>query len=180
MKNEVLRFQNADSPEYKILFSASSSGAQLANKVLFFRFVRDVLAANAAAARGAEGLFYKHGIFIVASVLAKSCRKLMTDHEVMDAARLNTLLSPALDQYRQISWEQAELLVGQGRSVLAFFKNQGSTVRLLDKCMAVAYGLDGVEEYKAVKGVAQKKEAFPLERVFRYLTSKVPQIEEKK
>lgn len=180
LKNEVVRFQNADSPEYKTLFSASSSGAQLANKVLFFRFVRDVLAANSAATRGAEGLFYQHGIFVVASVLAKVCRKLLTGHEVMDATRLNALLSPTLDQYRQLCWEQAESQVGQGRSVLAFFKSQGNTIRLLDKCMAIAYGLDEADEYKAVKGVAQKKEDFPLERVFRYLTSKAPQIEEKK
>jgi hypothetical protein len=180
LKNEVIRFQNADSPEYKSLFSDSLSGAQLANKILFFRFVRDVLAANAAATRGAEGLFYKHGIFVIASVFAKICRRLMAGHEVMDATRLNALLSPTLDQYRQLCWEQAELQVGQGRSVLAFFQNQGNTVRLLDKCMAVAFGLDKADEYKAVKGVSQKNENFPLERVFLYLTSKAPQIEEKK
>lgn len=180
LKNEVFRFQNADSSEYKILFSTSLSGAQLANKVLFFRFVRDVLAANAAASRGAEGLFYKHGIFVIASVFAKVCRRLVASHEVIDVTRLNALLSHTLDQYRQLCWEQAELQVGQGRSVLAFFQNQGNTVRLLDECMAAAYGLDKTDEYKAVKGVAQKKEEFPLERVFRYLTSKAPQIEEKK
>lgn len=180
LKNEVTRFQNADSPEYKTLFSASLTGAQLANKVMFFRFVRDVLAANSAATCGREGLFYKHGIFVIASVLAKVCRKIFIGHEVMNVTQLNALLSPTLDQYRQLCWEQAESQVGQGRSVLAFFQNQGNTVRLLDECMAIAYELDEADEYKAVKGVAPKKEEFPLERVFRYLTSKAPQIEEKK
>lgn len=180
LKNEVTRFQNADSYEYKALFTPALFGAQLVNKVTFFRFVRDVLAANAAATRGAEGLFYKHGVFVVASVLAKRSRNLVNGHEVHDETYLKMLLSPHLDQCRQACWDLAKSSVGQGRSVLAYFQNQGNTVRLLDECMAVIYGRDQAEEYKAAKRVAQRKEGFPLEQVFRYLTLNAPQIEEMK
>ena len=67
-------------------------------------------------------------------------------------------------------------MVGQGRSVLSYFQNQGSTVRLLDGCMSAIYGLEQAEAYQAVKLIADRREAFPQERVFRYLTTQAPQI----
>lgn len=176
LKNEVARFQNAESSEYQSLFTQALTGAQLVNMVQFFRFVRDVIAANAEASKGSERLFYKHGAFIVASVLAKRFRKRVDDPDVMKQDVINALLSAPLDQCRQICWDKASLLVGQGRSVLAYFQNQGNTVRLMDRCMATHYGLEQTEAYKAVKAVAEKKEAFPQEKVFRYLITQAPQI----
>lgn len=176
LKNEISRFQNAESSEYQALFTPTLTGAQLVNKVKFFRFVRDVIASNAAATRGAEGLFYKHGAFVVAAVLAKRCRTRVNEADVLQQAQLNTLLSAPLDQCRQACWDKARPLVGQGRSVLSYFQNQGSTVRLLDGCMSAIYGLEQAEPYQAVKQVADRREAFPLERVFRYLTTQAPQI----
>lgn len=176
LKNEISRFQNAESSEYQALFTPTLTGAQLANKVNYFRFVRDVLASNAAATKGAEGLFYKHGAFVVAAVLAKRCRTRVSEPDVLKQAELNALLSAPLDQCRQACWDKARPLIGQGRSVLSYFQNQGSTVRLLDGCMAAIYGLEQAEAYQAVKQVADRREAFPLERVFRYLTTQAPQI----
>lgn len=176
LKNEVARFQNAESSEYQSLFTQALTGAQLVNMVQFFRFVRDVIAANAEASKGSERLFYKHGAFVVASVLAKRFRKRVDDPDVMKQEDINALLSAPLDQCRQTCWDKASLLVGQGRSVLAYFQNQGNTVRLMDRCMATHYGLEQTEAYKAVKAVAEKKEAFPQEKVFRYLITQAPQI----
>lgn len=176
LKNEISRFQNAESSEYQALFTPTLTGAQLVNKVKFFRFVRDVLASNAAATRGAEGLFYKHGAFVVAAVLAKRCRTRFNEADVLQQAQLNTLLSAPLDQCRQACWDKARPLVGQGRSVLSYFQNQGSTVRLLDGCMSAIYGLEQAEAYQAVKQVADRRETFPQERVFRYLATQAPQI----
>lgn len=176
LKNEISRFQNAESPEYQALFTPTLTGAQLVNKVKFFRFVRDVLASNAAATRGAEGLFYKHGAFVVAAVLAKRCRTRVSEADVLQQPQLNALLSAPLDQCRQACWDKARPLVGQGRSVLSYFQNQGSTVRLLDGCMSAIYGLEQAETYQAVKQVADRRETFPQERVFRYLATQAPQI----
>lgn len=176
LKNEISRFQNAESNEYQSLFTQTLTGAQLVNKVKFFRFVRDVLASNAAAARGAEGLFYKHGAFVVAAVLAKRCRTRVNEPDVLKQTQLNALLSAPLDQCRQACWDKARPMVGQGRSVLSYFQNQGSTVRLLDGCMSAIYGLEQAEAYQAVKLIADRREAFPQERVFRYLTTQAPQI----
>lgn len=176
LKNEISRFQNAESSEYQSLFTHTLTGAQLVNKVKFFRFVRDVLAANSAATKGAEGLFYKHGAFVVAAVLAKRCRSRVNEPDVLKQAQLNELLSAPLDQCRQGCWDKARPLVGQGRSVLSYFQNQGSTVRLLDSCMSAIYRLEQAEAYQAVKQVADRKEAFPQEKVFRYLTTQAPQI----
>ena len=176
LKNDVSRFQNAESSEYQSLFTQSLTGAQLVNMVKFFRFVRDVIAANAESSKGAERLFYKHGAFVIASVLAKQFRKRVDDAEVMKQDAINALLSAPLDQCRQTCWDLASPLVGQGRSVLAYFQNQGNTVRLLDRCMATCYGLELNETYKAVKAVAEKKDAFPQEKVFRYLITQAPQI----
>ena len=176
LKNEIVRFQNAESSEYQSLFTQTLTGAQLVNKVKFFRFVRDVLASNAAATGGAEGLFYRHGTFVVAAVLAKRCRTRVNEPDVLKQVQLNALLSAPLDQCRQACWDKARPMVGQGRSVLSYFQNQGSTVRLLDGCMSAIYGLELAEAYQAVKLIADRREAFPQERVFRYLTTQAPQI----
>jgi hypothetical protein len=176
LKNEISRFQNAESSEYQSLFTQTLTGAQLVNKVKFFRFVRDVLAANAAATKGAEGLFYRHGIFVVASAMAKKFRNRVNEADVLKQEQINQLLSAPLDECRQTCWDTARPIVGQGRSVLTFFQNQGNTVRLLDGCMASTNGLAQTEAYLALKKVADKNEAFPQEKVFRYLTTQAPQI----
>lgn len=176
LKNDISRFQNAEASEYQSLFTQTLTGAQLVNKVKFFRFVRDVLASNAAATRGAEGLFYRHGAFVVAAVLAKRCRNRVNEPDVLKQTQLDALLSAPLDQCRQACWDKARLIVGQGRSVLSYFQNQGSTVRLLDGCMAAIYGHEQAEAYQALKQVADRREAFPQERLFRYLTTQAPQI----
>lgn len=176
LKNEIARFQNTESSEYQSLFASTLTGIQLVNKVKFFRFVRDVIASNAAAARGAESLFYRHGVFVVAAILAKRCRNRFIEHNVLEQERLNELLSAPLDECRQSCWDKARPLVGQGRSVLSYFQNQGNTVHLLDGCMSSTYGLEQTEQYRAVKRVASQREAFPLEKVFRYLVTQAPQI----
>lgn len=176
LKNEVSRFQNAESSEYQSLFTQALTGAQLVNKVKFIRFVRQVIASNAAASQGAEGLFYKHGIFAIAAVLAKRCRTRVNEPDVLKQVQLNELLSAPLDHCRQTCWDIAKPLVGQGRSVLAFFKNQGSTVHLLDKSMARVYGLEQTDAYLALTSVANRLEAFPREKLFRYLNGQATQI----
>ena len=176
LKNEISRFQNTESDEYQSLFTQKLTGSQLVNKVMFFRFVRDVLLANQTATRGAEGLFYKHGVFVIAAILAKRCRTRFNGLLVLQQAEINELLSAPLDGCRQTCWDRAKSLVGQGRSVLAFFQNQSNTVYLLDSCMAEIYGLAESNEYKAVKQVTNGSEAFPLEKVFRYLITQAPQI----
>lgn len=176
LKNEISRFQNAESSEYQSLFTQTLTGAQLVNKVKFFRFVRDVLASNAAASKGAEGLFYRHGIFVVAAAIAKKFRNRVNEADVLKQEQINHLLSAPLDDCRQTCWDTARPMVGQGRSVLTFFQNQGNTVSLLDDCMATTNGLAQSDAYQALKKVADKNEIFPREKIFRYLTTQAPQI----
>ncbi|SFC11312.1 AIPR protein [Polaromonas sp. OV174] len=176
LKNEISRFQNAESSEYQSLFTPALTGAQLVNKVKFLRFVRGVLASNAAATGGAEGLFYRHGIFVVAAVLAKRCRTRVNEPDVLKQTQINQLLSVPLDECRQACWDKARPQIGQGRSVLSYFQNQGRTVGLMDNCMSSIYGLEQATAYQAVKQIADRREAFPQERVFRYLTTQAPQI----
>lgn len=178
MKNDIARFQDTESTEYNSLFDANLAGVQLANRVALFRFIRDVIASAAEAAAGAERLFYKHGIFLIAAVIAKRFRKKMTSLTLFKTEDLNTLASPPLDACRQLCWEHAAPLVGQGRSVLSFFQRQGNTLSLLEACMTAVYGLDKAEEYLSLKGKSDPKEAFPREKCFRYLSSQAPQIED--
>jgi len=176
LKNEISRFQNAESSEYQSLFTQKLTGVQLVNKVKFFRFIRDVLSSNAAATRGAEGLFYRHGIFVVAAAMAKKFLSRVNEADVLKQEQINQLLSIPLDECRQTCWDIARPIIGQGRSVLTFFQNQGNTVRLLDACMATTNGLVQSDAYQALRRLADKNEAFPQERVFRYLTTQAPQI----
>ncbi len=176
LKNEVGRFRNAASTEYQSIFTPNLTGAQLVNMVNFFRFVRGVIAANAAASTKAERLFYKHGVFVIASVFAKRFRKQVTESDVISPEIINQLLSAPLDQCRQTCWDIASPLVGQGRSVLAYLQNQGNTVRLMDSCMAIDYGLEKTDAYNALKSMADKSENFPQEKLFRYLATQAPQL----
>jgi len=176
LKNEVTRFKNAESNEYKALFTQTLTGTQLVNKVKFFRFVCDVLASNAAATKGAEGLFYRHGVFVVAAAMAKKFRDRVNEADILKQEQINQLLSAPLDQCRQTCWDIVRPMVGQGRSVLTFFQNQGNTVRVLDSCMAATNGLAQTDAYQALKRVADKKETFPQERLFRFLATQASQI----
>jgi hypothetical protein len=42
--------------------------------------------------------------------------------------------------------------------------------------MCAVYGLEQAEAYQAVKRVAERREDFPQENVFRYLATQAPQI----
>lgn len=176
LKSDLARFQNAESNEYQALFKKELTGTQLVNKVIFFRFIFDVLISNSKATGGAEGLFYRHGVFVIAAVLGKKIKNRMEANNLLEPAQFNKLLSTHVDSCRQICWEVAEPMVGQGRSVLAFFQNQGNTVRLLHVCMAKYYELTKEEAYIKVKSTADKNEDYPQQKLFKYLVTQATQI----
>jgi hypothetical protein len=92
---------------------------------------------------------------------------------------LNAALSLPLDVCRQACWNIASRLIGQGRSVLAYFQNQDKTVHLLDICMATIYNLAQDAAYQAIKKQSDKVEAFPQEKMFNFLCSRAPKIVKK-
>lgn len=180
IKNDFLRFQNTDSNEYKSLFSKELNATQLANMVRFYRFVKNVIASNANSSSGAESLFYRHGIFVIASVLAKPFDSQIQSGILITQESMNQKLSDPLDKCRQICFEKASPLIGNGRSVLAYFRNQNNTINLVEICMAKFYNLSETIEYQKVKStlvsIDGKAETYPQERLFNLLISKAKQI----
>jgi hypothetical protein len=177
LKNEPIRFQQIDSPEYASLFSPAPMGSILVNKVNCYRFIRDVLAANDAPG-GEEGerLFYRHGVYLIAAVLAKRLTDLVNSPTLVRHEVLNQLVSAPLDECRHLCWENAKGYVGTRNGVLAFFRNQGNTVSLLERCMTAVYKLGDSTELAAVKAQSFVGEKYPKERVFRYLVANCPKI----
>jgi hypothetical protein len=176
LKNESSRFQNIDSSEYTNLFGQGLMGSVLVNKVNCYRFIRDVLASNDAASQGPERLFYRHGAFLIASILAKRLKSIVTSPNVILKEQMNLLLSPVLDECRETCWEMSRGHVGTHNGVLAFFRNQGNTVALLERCMAEVYKLSDSPELVAIKSQYKATEAFPRERSIRFLVTNCPQI----
>lgn len=177
LKNEPIRFQQIDSAEYESLFSPPPMGSILVNKVNCYRFIRDVLAANdTPGGEDGERLFYRHGAYLIAAVLAKRLSGLVNSPIVVHREVLKQLVSGPLDECRYLCWENAKGLVGTRNSVLAFFRNQGNTVSLLERCMTAVYKLGDRPELAAVKAQSGVGEKYPKERVFRYLIGNCPKI----
>ena len=177
LKNEPIRFQQIDSLEYASLFNPAPMGSVLVNKVNCYRFIRGVLAANdAPGGEDGERLFYRHGAYLIAAVLAKRLTDLVNSPTLVRHEVLNQLVSAPLDECRHLCWESAKGYVGTRNGVLAFFRNQGNTVSLLERCMTAVYKLGDSPELAAVKAQSFVGEKYPKERVFRYLVANCPKI----
>ncbi len=177
LKNEPIRFQQIDSPEYASLFNPAPMGSILVNKVNCYRFIRDVLAANdAPGGEDGERLFYRHGAYLIAAVLAKRLTDLVNTPTLVRHEVLKQLVSLPLDECRHLCWESSKSYVGTRNGVLAFFRNQGNTVFLLERCMTAVYKLGDRPELTAAKAQMTTGEKFPKERVFRYLVANCPKI----
>jgi hypothetical protein len=176
LKNDISRFHDTESSAYSIIFGSQPTGASLVNKVNCYRFIRNVLQANDAAGHGAERLFYRHGAFLIASVLAKRLTALVNSAVVIPSDQLRDKLSPLLDECRQTCWDNAIGTVGAGSGVLAFFRNQAQTVILLERCMIAFYNMSTHPNLAAIRAQSTVNEAYPRERVFRFLADHCSKI----
>lgn len=179
LKNEPQRFQLIESTEYAALFKPTPIGSILVNKVNCYRFIKEILSTNDTAGREeGERLFYRHGAYLIASVLAKTLSKLVDTPIVLPLDEIKKIISSPLDECRHICWETAKSAVGTRNSVQAFFRNQSYTVDLLERCMIAVYKLNDNEQIVQIKrAVAVTDGKLNKDNIFSYLVSKSPKIE---
>lgn len=163
---------NTQSPQYQALFGDELMGAHLANAVVFYRVIHDLLVAADKSALGQERLVYRHGMHAIGGSYFKRLRRVIQQPKLIDKDAAGQLVSQSFDQHRQVALDKfATLFVGP----LAFFKNQAQTVSYLRDVMIHAYGL---ADHAAIPALNQATphEKFPLERLFSFLSQQAPQL----
>lgn len=88
------------------------------------------------------------------------------------------MISRPFDELRQQAFELGERsMVDVG--ALAYFRNQGNVVTYLSELMEINFNLSTDEALVKLRNVQTEvtAEKFPREKLFKYLSSKAPQIQ---
>lgn len=177
VKGDFTRLSNSEGPEYQALFSAATSGQALINSVLLYRAIRDLIITydRGAPVGSQERLIYRHGNNVIASVMLKRLRGRITKAEVIDAASINALIGPHLDQLRQQAADLGPALLGAS-GPWAFFKNQVNVAAFLASLMAENYGLAADPKVAHLSGISSPTDAYPRMAVIDYVSDRAPQL----
>lgn len=163
---------NAESPAYRALFSSSMSGAHLANAVYFYRAIQELVRGADRSSSGQERLVYRHGVHAIGWTYMKRLRNRIFVPAPLDSASVAAQISRTFDVHRQAAADRFPRL---GRGPLAFFKSQSDTNLYVADLMEFTCDLGRHPALPALKQ-PQPQEAFPNERLFRFMSQQAPQI----
>lgn len=147
LKSEPARLTNSDSPEYKVLFTETLSGAILINSVLYLRHIRTLVMSyeQGAPMRSQERLIYRHGIHVISAAILKRLRNRIGSASIVDSTTIPALISQPLDQLRQnvldLATDPAAGLSHVGEGPLAFFRKMERVIPFLTDLMKKNFGL---------------------------------------
>lgn len=173
LKKEPATLLDTSSSRYKDLFTAELTAFQLANAVRFMRYVNARMEVESRG-YGPEKLTYKHGVYAFAWVLAKRVMKERNGCKLFEPAQLETQLSTAFDELRQVLWDTTETALGS-KAPLAVYKSQTHAIPVMADVMVKHYGLSSDPVVALKQGQQKYGQAYP-EELFGYLTDKAPQI----
>lgn len=163
---------NPDSETYKALFTPTLSGAHLVNMVYFYRAIQALVKQADRGSAGLERLVYRHGLHAIGWSYLKRLRDRIFVPAPVDFGSTAILISQSFDSHRQLAFD---LFPRFGKGPLAFFKSQGDTTPYSIGVMEAAYGLTGHAALGPLKQ-PQAHEAFPGERLLRFLSQSATQI----
>ena len=163
---------NADSAAYKGLFSNDLAGVHLVNAVYFTRAIQELIKKADQSSQYTERLVYRHGMHALGWSYLKKLKKRIAVPMPIAPADIPQIISQSFDVHRQLAVDVFPTL---GRGPLAFFKNQGDTTPYLLRLSETSYQLSGHEALPALKA-PQQNEAFPYERLLRFLSQQAPQV----
>ncbi len=164
--------ENADSAAYKGLFSNDLAGVHLVNAVYFTRAIQELIKKADQSSYGTERLVYRHGVHALGSSYMKKLRKRITVPAPIAPAAIPQIISQSFDLHRQLA---VDVFPKFGKGPLAFFKNQSDTTPYLLQLSEKSYQLSDHEALPALKQ-PQQQEAFPYERLLRFLSQQAPQV----
>ena len=177
LKSEPARLANPDSAEYQALFTTALTGVAVINAVLCHRAIRTLVVGyeQNAPARSQERLVYRHGIHVITTAMMKRLRNRIGAAAIVDSATIPALISQALDQLRQQTFD-----LGQQRLVLegplAYFRNQGNVVAFLADLMETHFALGADPAIAPLRNIQNAADAYPRKRLIDYLSSRAPQL----
>jgi hypothetical protein len=172
LKKEPGQLLNTSSDQYKALFPANRTAFELANAVFFFRYTQNQMRIQENAAKYTERLAYKHGVYIVAWVLAKRVLGEAKKTALFSQDKVKTSLSVPFDSLRQLHWDRTK---ATGRGPLSLFRTQGYALPLIQEIAIADYGLAGDPAVTHKKTQEQYAQPYPKE-LFAYIVSKAPQV----
>jgi hypothetical protein len=174
LKSNPASINDAESLSYKQLFTTQVSGLVVANAVTYVRIIQDLLHSAERSSHGMERLTYRHGVNAFGWVIAKRLRTHVEALSLVTPSAARQHISQAFDALRQ-QGADAFIATHLDKGPLAFFKSQSYTVPYLARLMETNYGLSQHLAMPALK-VAQANEAFPRERLFKFMSQQAPQI----
>lgn len=177
LKGDSARLADPESGEYQTLFPAAKPGVAVVNSVLCHRAIRAFLVdyERKAPARSLEKLIYRHAVHIITAVMMKRLSQRIGEPVVIDAADIPRLISLPLDELRQQAFDLGrEHLQAQGP--LAYFRNQSSASSFMIDLLETHFALAADHVLGNLRNVNPATEAYPRERLLKYLTSKAPQL----
>ena len=177
LKSEPARLANPDSAEYQALFTTALTGVAVINAVLCHRAIRTLVVGyeQNAPARSQERLVYRHGIHVITTAMMKRLRNRIGAAAIVDSATIPALISQALDQLRQQTFD-----LGQQRLVLegplAYFRNQGNVVAFLADLMETHFAPGADPAIAPLRNIQNAADAYPRKRLIDYFSSRAPQL----
>ncbi|MFZ3084394.1 AIPR family protein [Rhodoferax ferrireducens] len=163
---------NTDSDAYKTLFIESLSGVHLANAVYFSRAIQYLVKQADRSSSGLERLVYRHGIHAIGWSYLKRLRNRIFVPVPVDPGGVGAIVSHSFDAHRQVAVDSFSHL---GKGPLGFFKSQSDTTPYLLRVTESAYGLQNHLALPALM-LPQGQEAFPRERLLRFLSQNAAQV----
>lgn len=174
LKASPATINDAASAHYQAIFTDSLRGVHLVNAVLYSRHIHRLLKVADAASYGVERLVYRHGLHAIGFVLLKRLRSRIDIAQPIDTTQIGRLLSHPFDTLRQ---QAADLFQNSvtGCGPLAHFKSQERTIPFVNALMTENFGFTGHAAI-APLNVLHSGDAFPMARLFRFLSQQAPQI----
>lgn len=174
LKTNPASINDAESANYKLLFSGNVTGVSLANAVTYFRCIQNLLLTAEWSTTGQERLTYRHGLNAIGWAYLKRLRDRIRSPNLVDAAAASQQISASFDEVRQ---QGADLFktMRLDKGPLAFFKSQSYTIPYLSRMLETNYQLSEHPALPPLK-VATANEAFPSERLFTFMTQQAPQV----
>lgn len=174
LKSEPGVFVDPGSEEYKAIFVDGLSPFTAINAVIVFRVIRDVVKAADLSSPSPERLIYRHGLYVIASILMKRLNAKIYSDSILDLDEVKREVSAPLDELRQQCFSQYQISLA-GNAPHAAFKRISDTSRLIKSVMIVNQNLAEDVAVQRLRSVVNRDDPYN-QRLVGYLVDKGVQI----
>ncbi|MFK5949643.1 MAG: AIPR family protein [Methylococcales bacterium] len=141
LKAEPSVFVQSEKEEYQAVFSDDLSPITLINAVVVFNVIKNVMKSNEQSSPSPEKLVYRHGVYVIASIIMKRLRVKITSDIKLTSQEIRTDISQPLDEIRYQCFEKYRTLMA-GYAPHASFKRISDTAKLISQIMINYQNLD--------------------------------------